>query len=856
MSNLTTYHAQQMERVSSDFFEDGDGVRAVARRTNAVDDIVRGRFDEIFGGARDGVAAIAVGGYGRAELFPFSDIDLLLLFGSIRDAERNEDRIAKLIASLWDSKLQVSHSVRSPKDCTSLARDNTDLHISMLDTRFVAGDEAFVATLQDSLLPKFYLREQRSLLRSLIQKSRQRHQSFEDTLYHLEPNVKEGPGGLRDYHLACWVAQLQNIEPGRVPASGEFLPQSPWLDPEGSKRFLFALRCYLHYYYGRDSNVLSFDLQDSIAHAGAGKVYDGPGGAADMMRVFYRRTRSVYRLALRLMDESTAPANALVSILRSRKSRLSNVDFSVSNGQIYFKDSRLLEHRPERVLSLFEFQARHGLALASETERRIRDQLPLFRQHVEATPAHWPALKRILLLPHTYRALEAMREAGVLYALFPDFELVDCLVIRDFYHRYTVDEHTLVAIRVLKELPSVTERIDQRFASLLGEIDRVELLQLALLYHDLGKGVEGRPHQETSAEMADLGMRRIGLMDPLARETVIQLVADHLKMSEVMTKRDLSEMSVLEDFKQEVKTLERLKLLTLMTYADTVAVNPSVQTNWRKELLWRMYRGINSIFQRDHGDRRINTSTVADCLDQAADQAERTRLKRFLRGFPERYVRTHTPEQVRRHAELASTMEAGRATAECVWMGGHLEVLVLSPDRPFLFASLCAGITASGGDIVSAEAFANEDGLVLDSFRVAPNATVGELRQLDPTQIEELELRLQGLAEGTIDASGLRQWRARAPYSRRSGEPPSVSFDNDTSARATIFFVNTADRPKLLHDLASACSSRECNIDVVLSHTQGSLAMDTFYLTQRGEKLPEQICELLKDDLLEACAPG
>lgn len=856
MSNLTTYHAQQMERVSSDFFEDGDGLRAVARRTNAVDDIVRGRFDEIFGGARDGVAAIAVGGYGRAELFPFSDIDLLLLFGSIRDAERNEDRIAKLIASLWDSKLQVSHSVRSPKDCTSLARDNTDLHISMLDTRFVAGDEAFVATLQDSLLPKFYLREQRSLLRSLIQKSRQRHQSFEDTLYHLEPNVKEGPGGLRDYHLACWVAQLQNIEPGRVPASGEFLPQSPWLDPEGSKRFLFALRCYLHYYYGRDSNVLSFDLQDSIAHAGAGKVYDGPGGAADMMRVFYRRTRSVYRLALRLMDESSAPTNALVSILRSRKSRLSNVDFSVSNGQIYFKDPRLLEHRPERVLSLFEFQARHGLALASETERRIRDQLPLFRQHVEATPAHWPALKRILLLPHTYRALEAMREAGVLYALFPDFELVDCLVIRDFYHRYTVDEHTLVAIRVLKELPSATERIDERFASLLGEIDRVELLQLALLYHDLGKGVEGRPHQETSAEMADLGMRRIGLMDPLARETVVQLVADHLKMSEVMTKRDLSEMSVLEDFKQEVKTLERLKLLTLMTYADTVAVNPSVQTNWRKELLWRMYRGINSIFQRDHGDRRINTSTVADCLDQAADQAERTRLKRFLRGFPERYVRTHTPEQVRRHADLASAMEAGRATAKCVWKGGHLEVLVLSPDRPFLFASLCAGITASGGDIVSAEAFANEDGLVLDSFRVAPNATVGELRQMDPTQIEELELRLQGLAEGTIDASGLRQWRARAPYSRRSGEPPSVSFDNDTSARATIFFVNTADRPKLLHDLASACSSRECNIDVVLSHTQGSLAMDTFYLTQRGEKLPEQICELLKDDLLEACAPG
>ena len=573
MSSLNTYHVQQMERVSSDFFEDGDGLRAVTRRTEAVDDIVRGRFEESFAGM-GGVAAVAVGGYGREELFPFSDVDLLLLFGGMREAERHQERIAKLIASLWDSKLQVSHSVRTPKDCTSLAHDNTDLHISLLDARFVAGDGGFVAALRERLLPKFYLREQRFLLRSLVQKARHRHQSFEDTLYHLEPNIKEGPGGLRDYHLACWVAQLSDIKPGRLPASGECLPAGSWLDADASRRFLFSLRCYLHYYYGRDSNVLSFDLQDSIAHAAVGKLYDGPGGAADMMRAFYRNTRSVYRLALRLMDESSSPANALVSILRKRKSRLSNVDFSVSGGLIYLKEPRLLENRPERVLDLFEFQARHGLALAAETARRIHDQSAAFRAHVEAGHGPWPALKRILLLPHAYRALESMREAGVLYALFPEFALVDCLVIRDFYHRYTVDEHTLVAIRVLKDLPGASEGIDRRFASLLGEVENTELLHLALLYHDLGKGVEGRPHEQTSAEMARSGLRRIGVQDPLARETVIQLVADHLLMSEFMTKRDLSEMSVLEDFKRQVKTLERLKLLTLLTYADTVAREP------------------------------------------------------------------------------------------------------------------------------------------------------------------------------------------------------------------------------------------------------------------------------------------
>ncbi len=854
MSSLNTYHVQQMERVSSDFFEDGDGLRAVTRRTEAVDDIVRGRFEESFAGM-GGVAAVAVGGYGREELFPFSDVDLLLLFGGMREAERHQERIAKLIASLWDSKLQVSHSVRTPKDCTSLAHDNTDLHISLLDARFVAGDGGFVAALRERLLPKFYLREQRFLLRSLVQKARHRHQSFEDTLYHLEPNIKEGPGGLRDYHLACWVAQLSDIKPGRLPASGECLPAGSWLDADASRRFLFSLRCYLHYYYGRDSNVLSFDLQDSIAHAAVGKLYDGPGGAADMMRAFYRNTRSVYRLALRLMDESSSPANALVSILRKRKSRLSNVDFSVSGGLIYLKEPRLLENRPERVLDLFEFQARHGLALAAETARRIHDQSAAFRAHVEAGHGPWPALKRILLLPHAYRALESMREAGVLYALFPEFALVDCLVIRDFYHRYTVDEHTLVAIRVLKDLPGASEGIDRRFASLLGEVENTELLHLALLYHDLGKGVEGRPHEQTSAEMARSGLRRIGVQDPLARETVIQLVADHLLMSEFMTKRDLSEMSVLEDFKRQVKTLERLKLLTLLTYADTVAVNPSAQSNWRKELLWRMYRGIHSIFQRDHGDRRINENTEADCLELAAGPAERERLRRFLRGFPERYVRTHTAAEVCRHAALADSVGENRALAKCAWDRDYIEVLVLAPDRPSLFAALCAGITASGGDIVRAEAFANKSGLALDFFRVTP-AMAGDLRQLDPAQAEELELRLQGLAEGTIAASGLRQRPIHIPYGRRNGAPPVVSFDNATSARATIFFVTTADRAKLLHDLASAFSARNCDIDVVLSHTQGSTAMDTFYLTQRGGKLPEEDCELLREDLLAVCKSG
>lgn len=855
MSSLSTYHVQQMERLSSDFFEDADGLRVVARRTTAVDGIVQGRFDEAFTGDRGGIAAIAVGGYGRCELFPHSDVDLLLLFSRRKHVERHADQISALLASLWDSKLRVSHSVRDPRDCTSLAPNNTELHISLLDTRFIAGDSAFFDEFRATTLPKFYLREQRPLFRSLAETARRRHKVFDRTLYHLEPNVKEGPGGLRDYHLACWVAQLENVHSRGIPASEEFLPRQRDWDISEAKRFLFALRCYLHYYYGRDKNLLSYDMQDTIAHAGARMVYSGDGGVADLMRTFFRSTRSIYRLALRLMDESAAPVNSLLTFLRKRKSRLSNRDLSVSNGQIYFKDTHALESRPELALGIFQFQARHGLPLAPQTETRIRDQLASVRAHFDGTATHWPQLREILLLPHAYRALEAMRESGVLYSLVPDFALIDCLVIRDFYHRYTVDEHTLVTIRVLKDLPEATDPIDRRYASLMREVDRADLLYCALLFHDIGKGVEGTGHKTASANIADKAMRRVGLTDPQDRDAVLYLVREHLSMSEVMTKRDLSEAAVLEGFKARVKTLERLKLLTLMTYADTVAVNPTVVTNWRKELLWRLYLGVYAVFQRDHEDKRIKPGFEEGVLELASDPREKRRMKRFLRGLPERYLRIHTGEQVYEHVRLASELRPGGAAVAHSRNHGDLEIVVLAWERPFLFASLCAAIASFGLNIEHAEAFANDDGVILDTFRVS-SARRGAAAELDARVLEHFEQRLRRVAEGTLDVRQLLKRRAPISYRRRNAEPPRVSFDNDTSSRATIFYVQAPDRSGLLYDLSSVFSQHECDIDVVLCQTQGHRAIDVFYLQQSDGKLSADTCKVIRDELVAACEQG
>lgn len=846
MTSHSAYHVQQMERLGSDFFADGDGLRTVARRTEVVDDIVRSRFDEVFGAGCEGIAAVAVGGYGRSELFPHSDIDLLLLFRRHREAIQLKDKIADLLVSLWDSKLRMSHSVRDPSNCTTLAPNNTELHISLLDTRFIGGDSGFFSDFNSSTLPRFYLREQKELLRSLAASARKRHHSFDDTLYHLEPDVKEGPGGLRDYHLACWESQLVHVEPNRIPTSEEFLPKDRGWDIGEAKRFLFATRCFLHYYYCRDKNLLNYDMQDTIASAGAGKLYEGDGDVADMMREFYRNTRSMYRLALRLMDESAAPSSALLAMFRKRKARLSNQDFAVLNGRIFFKDTHALESTPRLSLGIFEFQARHGVPVAAETERRIRNGMDSIRGYLSNPGPHWSSLREILLLPHAYQALEAMRETGVLYSLFPEFELVDCLVIRDFYHRYTVDEHTLMTVRILKELPDAPHQIDQRYARLLGDVERLDLLYFALLFHDIGKGVKGSDHSESSADLAEKAMHRIGLDDPLDRDTVLYLVRDHLSMSEVMTKRDLAEPTVLEEFQTRVGTVERLKLLTLLTYADTVAVNPTSVTNWRKELLWRLYRGTDAIFQRDHEDARITPDIESGCLELAVDDSERQRMRQFLRGFPQRYLRTQEPVDVYQHFTLSKDLAPGRSIVRAKRSDGHFDVVVLAWDRRFLFASLCAAIGSFGFNIEHAEAFSNEAGIVLDSYYISTGP------EGPSPDIKKIEQRLRRIADGSIGVRDLSKGHYE-PRRRRSPDPPQVSFDNELSERATIFYVRASDRARLLYDLANTFSRHDCDIDVVLCHTQGHHASDVFYVRRSSAKLAEAECETLQAELLEAC---
>jgi [protein-PII] uridylyltransferase len=854
MWDLSTFHTQSMERINSAFFENGDGAVAVAARSQTADEIVRGYVERIIPGERqEGFAALAVGGYGRAQLFPFSDVDLLFLVRNDAEAGARKDEIATLLTALWDAGLRVSQSVRTPAECVRLAADNSELHISMLDTRFLAGDRALYEELASRRLPAFFAKERKSLLTSLVEMARQRHKGFDNTIYHLEPDIKEGPGGLRDLQVACWLSQLAHVNTDRIPASEEFIPADFRESLQEAKRFLFALRCYLHYFSGRDNNRLAFDLQDSIAQDGSGTAFREVKNAAEWMREYYRSVRVIDRLALRMMDEFGVQRNSLFAILRDRTSKLSNQDFSVAHGRVFFRYSQVIDTDPEILLRLFRFVARHGLPLALKTERLVSGSLEPFRRYVDG-PNHglWHAVADVLRQPFAYEALTAMHETGALFVLFPELEAIDCLVIRDFYHRYTVDEHSFQALRKLKQFDDDPDGLTARFARLATEIERPERLMMALLYHDVGKGdPESGDHAARSLLALNVALERLRVEDRDA-QAIRFLVERHLVMSNFITKRDISDPETIAEFVEVVETRERLRALTLITFADTAAVNPRAMTAWRKELLWQLYLSTFNRLTANAEDRRIQPESAAPVLELAADEGEREELRRFLKGFPHRYLRTHSPAQIRVHFDLARELADKSAVVHVERRDMLYDVVVTAYDRPFLFASLCGAMAGFGLNIEKAEAFANEEGVILDTFSVALSESRGG--EMDETEMRSLARTLKRIVDGREDVQTVLAKRKKlfGPRGRLPIEP-EIAFDNDASSRASIFHVIAEDRTGLLYDLTSAFSQHGYDIEVVLIETQGRKAIDVFYVVGPGGKLTDEECSELLGQLRGAC---
>ncbi|MEX2263518.1 MAG: ACT domain-containing protein [Bryobacteraceae bacterium] len=801
-----------------------DAVRAIEDRTRQVDEIVCSAYREMLAvsGSPPGLALLAVGGYGRRQLFPHSDIDLTILAESEKLAESLKPAISPFLQRLWDEGLRLSQSVRTPAECCELHDRNIELNISLLDQRFLTGDQALYDKLA-ARLPRFVHGHATELMRNLSRLTRERHAKYHDTIHHLEPNIKEAPGGLRDLQLIDWMSRI------RTEAGQASLPAA---ELDAARQFFFSLRCFLHEQTGRDNNILTFPAQEEAAER---------AGASDpsvWMRDYFIHARTVYRAATRMIETCDERSPSLFAQLKDFRSRLSNADFSVVRNRIYFRGPQQLDADPGLVLRLAAFIARHGLRLSPDAEDRLAAKAPALESWFAQPRPHWNALAEIFSLPHFDMAVRALHDTGGLRAMFPELAGIECLVIRDFYHRYTVDEHTLVCIQTLAE-PG-----DRHFANLLEEIDDRPALIFALLFHDAGKSSEDEGHVDGSLRVVEGAMERIQM--PLeTRETVRFLIRRHLDLSAAMTSRDLEDPDTAAETARKVETVERLKALTLLTYADISAVNPNAMTPWRSDQLWRLY-----LVTYNELTRELETDRIANVLPENA-VPESSRQPAFLEGFPTRYLRTHTREEIAGHAGMESRCRERGLAVEIEKTGGVYRLTLVTTDRPFLFASVAGTLSSFGMNIVKAEAFSNRWGLVLDTFRFADTSRTLDL---NPPEIDRLRHTLERVVLGKLEVKELLQNRPKtAAPSRRSSVEPGVSFDGEASASATLIQIVAEDRPGLLFDLSRAISQEGCNIEVVLIDTEAHKAIDVFYVTSRGQKLDEARRQSLEMRLLAAC---
>lgn len=874
LSSLAEFYASESTNLKQAFEASGDGVAFIRARAGLVDQVIARLYGSLLSARLEepsNFCLLAVGGFGRQELFPFSDVDLLFLAYDGPTLHLYREAVAAITKNLWDLRLRVGHSARTLPDCAQLHRDNLEFSVALLEVRYLAGDRLLFEALRSQAIPRLVARDQQDLVRNLIDLTQKRHAKYGKTIFHLEPDVKQAPGGLRDFHVAQWLALIPRLaDRGSWDVPEDFWPPAVWEPARQSARFLSAVRCFLHFEHGRNDNLLTYEAQEKAAAASVGLVglSDGkPADPAKWMRQYYLHVRSIYRLTSRQIEEATPSRASLYGLFQDWRSRLSNPDFSVIRGKVFPRSGPSRDIHP--LLHLFEMMARHGLELSREAERWAEESLRLMMAGTGDAAlsgrAAWPAFRRVLGLPHTADALRAMHRLGLLTALFPEFRAVDALVIRDYFHRYTVDEHSFVAIQNLCELSAGQKGAsapmeeagtwEQKFAGLFSEIERPDLLCFALLFHDVGKGMDASGHIEGSLRALKQICARLELVLE-ETEMIFFLVAHHLEMSATMMRRDIFDPETIRSFAEKVGATERLKMLCLFTYADIKAVNPEALTPWKAEMLWQLYAMTFNYLSRSLDEDRLppsgETIVQAACISPRAGRGAGSGempMQDFLAGFPKRYLATHTPREIAEHAQWAREIQKTPLRVR-VRREPHLsELTVLTTDRPFLFASITGTLAGWGMNILKADAFANRSGIVIDTFRFHD---LFRTLELNPSEALRLEKNITEVLTGKTSVPELMAGRTGVEHPPRVKvkTPTQIRFDDSSSSRCSLMELIAQDRPGLLYRVSSTLAGLGCSIEVALIDTEAQKAIDVFYLTFQQAKLSPEMEQAISAALL------
>ena len=805
---------------------------------------------------------IAVGGYGRGEMAPFSDVDVMFLT-PYKQTGWHEQVIETILYILWDLGLKLGHSTRSVDEMVRAAKDDLTVRTALLEARYVWGDQALYDEGGIRFRREVVAGTAKNFVTDKLAEREARHKRMGDSRYVVEPNLKEGKGGLRDLHTLFWIGKYA-YQVESVPELVEkgLLTKAELRQFLRAENYLWAVRISLHDIVGRADERLTFDVQRELAARLRYAERDGMSAVERFMRHYFLTARTVGDLTglfLAHLEESFGKSTWLPTLKR-RPRKLNG--FTLVRGRIGVPSDGFFRDDPLRLLELFQLADLHGLEIHPLAMRQAGRDAPLITEAVRRDPrANSLFLEVLTSRRNPEMVLRWMNEAGVFGRFVPDFGRVVAQMQYDMYHHYTVDEHTIRAIGLLARIEKGELKDDHPLSTaIIHQIVSRRVLYVAVLLHDIAKG-RGGDHSEIGAEIAMKLCPRLGL-SAAETETVAWLVRWHLLMSNTAFKRDLADFKTILDFAEAVQSPERLRLLLVLTVVDIRAVGPGIFTQWKAQLLRGLYESAEEVLRLGHkqsgrGERIAAKQTqLAETLRWKPD-----RFALLTKRFFDPYWIAEAPEALAVNARLVDSADAAKqplAVATTVEKDkGTTLVSVYASDHPGLFYRIAGAISLAGANILDARIHTTRDGMALDNL-VVQDPLGGPFDE--PQRLERLRTTIEDVLAGRVR---LADRLAARPLSRRRAEvfnaEPNVLIDNRASNRYTVVEVNALDRPALLYALTYALFQARLTIHSAHIATYGERAIDVFYLTDlTGEKIDNsaRLKTLEKKLLAIAASPG
>ena len=841
-------HLQKRKKELLARFLGGNEPHFLSLHAEILDDYFHESFAQSSAGPRMGIeknpyAIIALGGYGRKEQCLHSDIDVLLLFGK-KIPKEAAGLVQEIFYPLWDIGLEVSYATRTLKECLNLASQDYEVLTSLVDARFLCGISSLYSELTELMRRKILYKNGKDFIQWLVERNEGRHNRFGDSTHLLEPNLKEGLGGLRDYHAMLWLgwAKYQIKEPRDLEYLGH-LSHNEFQTLTEVLSFILTVRNWLHHISGRKCDQLYFEYQIKVAEALRFKNRNGQQAVELFLGRLHGHMEFLKQQHLLLLNKIVPRKyKAARGIPRQR---LSAGGIVVGQESLNFESSEAILENPQLLLKIFEQSAKLGLPLSIEARRLVKEFLYLIDGEFRQSTGIIQSLQRILLAPlQPLDALDEMLTTGILLALIPEMKNVVNLIQYDEYHVYPVDKHLLHAVRLLKDFGKPDLNPQEAFyGQLFSEVSRPELLHWAVLLHDLGKGREGKDHSTHGAEIVRHIFQRMNFADSDI-ETISFLVREHLLLTKTATQRDLNDEKAVIQCASNFRNTEELKMLYLLTVADSKATGPKAWNDWIAALLKELFFKVYHILKKGE----LATTAAVDIFEKKRKEIFQESLSMPLEDLESlfeqmspRYLLYTPVKDIIRHIELYQRLGASPLVLEALIVPGtdYRTVTVCAQDRPGLFSKISGVFTLNNLDILDAQIYTWRNRIALDIFKVkAPPDTLFEDEAWARVR-KNLHSALSGdLALDLVLDEKLRAYQSAVKTT--ASRPDKIIVDNSGSDFFTIIEVYTYDFPGLLYRVTDALF--RCNLDVWVAKiaTKVDQVLDIFYVRDLdGQKVTD-----------------